>query len=93
MTLEKIREHLQKIRKNMEKLKKDEKKWMILERQAEDAAKLKIFRKSSLTIEDLEYLKGLNKEEIELLKQKSRRKEGENGPEEIPETPEKGQGD
>lgn len=88
MTLEKIKEHLQKIHKNMEKLKKEEKKWQLLERQAEDAAKLKIFRRSKLTIEELEYLNGINKEEIELIKQK-RREEEKNGPEKKPETPEK----
>ena len=90
MTLEKIKENLQRVHKNMEKLKKEEKKWLILERQAEDAAKLRIFRKSKLTIEQLEYLNGINKEEIELIK---KRREERNAGKKEPETPEKGQGD
>ena len=92
MTLEKIKENLQRIHKSMEKLKKEEQKWLILERQAEDAAKLKIFRKSKLTIEQLEYLNGINKEEIELIKKK-RLEEERNAGKKEPETPEKGQGD
>lgn len=75
MTLEKIREHLKKIRGNMEKLKKDEKKWMLQERQAEDAAKLKIIRKYNLSLEQLECLKEVSKEEIDEIMQK--RKEGD----------------
>ncbi|MCR5024659.1 MAG: hypothetical protein K6A90_10055 [Lachnospiraceae bacterium] len=76
MTLEKIKEHLRKLREKMEKMKSEEKKWMTMEKHAEDAEKLKIIRKSSLTIEELQYLNGIKKEEIELIKE---RRKGETG--------------
>ncbi|MCR5023359.1 MAG: hypothetical protein K6A90_03365 [Lachnospiraceae bacterium] len=77
MTLENIKNHLKKLREKMEKIREEEKKWMVMERNAEDAAKLKIIRKSNLTIEQLKYLNGINEEEIALIKR--RREEGTDG--------------
>ena len=88
MTIEKIKEHLHKIQENMEKMKKDEKKWTILLRQAEDAAKLKIIHKGNMSIEQLEYLRGINDEELELIRRK-RREEEKNAAEKEPSAPEK----
>ena len=89
MTLENIRNHLQKLRERITDMKKEEKKWMDMERQSEDAAKLKIIRKSNLTIEQLQYLNGINEEEIELIKRKRKEAERQNAAVEKPETSEK----
>ncbi len=89
ITLENIRNHLQKLREKITDMKKEEKKWMDMERQAEDAAKLKIIRKSNLTIEQLQYLNGINEEEIELIKKKRKEAERQNAAVEKPETSEK----
>ena len=75
MTLEAIRKHLVKIRGDMEKLKAEEKKYAALEKMALDTEKLKIIRKSSLTPEELEFLRDMSREEIDLIKERRRKEE------------------
>ncbi|MBQ7724278.1 MAG: hypothetical protein IJT63_01600 [Lachnospiraceae bacterium] len=77
MTLEAIRKHLNKIRDDMKKLKADEKKYMGMEKAAEDAEKLKIIQKSSLSPDELIFFRDMSKEEIELIKER-RKREGMN---------------
>ena len=77
MTLEAIKKHLNKIREDMKKLKAEEKKYLGMEKLAEDAEKLKIIRKSSLSPDELEFFRDMSREEIELIKER-RKREGMN---------------
>ena len=77
MTLEAIKKHLDKIREDMKKLKAEEKKYLGMEKVAEDAEKLKIIRKSSLSPDELEFFRDMSREEIELIKER-RKREGMN---------------
>ena len=77
MTLEAIKKHLDKIREDMKKLKAEEKKYLGMEKVAEDAEKLKIIRKSNLSPDELEFFRDMSSEEIELIKER-RKREGMN---------------
>ena len=77
MTLEAIKKHLDKIREDMKKLKAEEKKYLGMEKVAEDAEKLKIIRKSNLSPDELEFFRDMSREEIELIKER-RKREGMN---------------
>ena len=76
MKIELIKKHLEKLRSEMDRMRAEEKKYMTMEREAEDAAKLKIIRKSSLTPEELIFLRDMSREEIEMIREK--RKENRN---------------
>ena len=75
MTLEAIRKHLEKIRGDLEKLKAEEKKYAALEKLALDTEKLKIIQKSSLTPDELLFLRDMSKEEINLIKERRKKEE------------------
>lgn len=78
MKLEGIKKHLVKLREKILDLQKEEKRWMEMEKTAEDAEKLKIIRKSKITPEKLIFLNGINAKEIEMILQK-RKEEKEIG--------------